>query len=611
MSNLIEKTIGELLEYQFFIPSYQRGYRWTEQQIDDLLSDIDAFIPKQIEKSDKKTWYSLQPVVVKKCDEITKTKNNLQGTWYEIIDGQQRLTSIFLIIHYANEMWIGKQKTPEFKIKYETRNDSFEFLKDQKIDDNTDEAIINNENIDFHHITLTYNKIHKWVKEYKSKYGKEFDNNDFQSKLKSNSKVIWYEVSSEKDAIEIFTRINMGKIPLTNAELIKALFLNSSNFSNSDADKLKLKQLEIASEWDRIEYSLQNDDFCFFINKEKNNLSTRIESILNTIYVIAKNECIEVKFRNENNIKNKEQIDKRKMDGYLTVLEKYGHDEYATFRFFSEKFKIKNQKEIEKNWQEIKRLFQIIEEWFNDRELYHKVGFLITIGEAIKTLIANAETITKQEFKDYLDTRIAKKIKCEDLHAIKYGKDNGLIRNILLLHNIQTMLNNKNETSRFPFQRYKEEKWDLEHIHAIATEVKVKQENQKEWLKNNFIRTNQHKNDEFNSTIEQLVTNDSQPIDDDGFKDIIDYVLGDEDNGIRNLCLLDRGTNRSYKNDSFKEKRRKIIINEKEGTFIPICTKNIFMKYYSKELIDLELWNEADRELYIENINSTIFTQQN
>src|SRR5690606_40955167 len=87
--------------------------------------------------------------------------------------------------------------------------------------------------------------------------------------------------SSDLDSTDIFTRINSGKIPLTNAELIKALFLNSSNFENVDAEKLRLKQLEIASEWDRIEYALQDDSFWYFINKSENNLATRIEFIFN------------------------------------------------------------------------------------------------------------------------------------------------------------------------------------------------------------------------------------------------------------------------------------------------------------------------------------------
>ena len=39
--NKIElKSINELLGMKFFRPLYQRGYRWTEQQVKDLLNDI-------------------------------------------------------------------------------------------------------------------------------------------------------------------------------------------------------------------------------------------------------------------------------------------------------------------------------------------------------------------------------------------------------------------------------------------------------------------------------------------------------------------------------------------------------------------------------------------
>ena len=227
----------------------------------------------------------------------------------------------------------------------------------------------------------------------------------------------------------------------------------------------------------------------------------------------------------------------------------------------------------------------------------------------MKSIITNAKDKTKKEFRQYLNTTISKNVKCIDIQAVEY-KNNRLVKNILLLHNIQTMLENENESSRFPFDRYKKEKWDIEHIHAIATEVKVKKEQQKNWLNNNFIETKKHVNNEFNTIIKDIINNEKS-INEDKFNEIIIYVLGEEDNYIRNLCLLDRGTNRSYKNDSFKEKRKKIIENEKKGTFIPICTKNIFMKYYSKELINLELWNETDRDSYIKNINETVFPKNN
>lgn len=569
MINLTEKPIAELLGMNFLIPSYQRGYRWTKQQVQDLLDDINSFTPLPISKSNDKTWYCLQPIVVKECDEETKKRNNLSGVWYEVIDGQQRLTTIFLIIHYANEMWVGKQKISEFNLKYETRDKSFEFLKNQKIDDLKNSAVINDSNIDFHHISNAYDTIHKWVLNYKNKFKVEFDNNNFQSKFKSDSKVIWYEVASDKDSIEIFTRINMGKIPLTNAELIKALFLNSSNFKDSNNETIRLKQLEIASEWDRIEYALQNDELWYFINNSENELPTRID------YIFQLMESIE----GAQNTKDKN----------------------STFRFFAEKFKTKSKDEIDANWKEIKRIFQTIEEWFYDRELYHKIGYLITTNTNIKDLLKDVKNKKKDEFNIFIDSEIQKKVNIE-LANLEYK--NGSVRNILLLHNIQTMLNFKKETSRFPFNRFKDKKigWDIEHIHAIATEVKVKKEDQINWLKLNYIATDA--DDEANNKIKDILQNEA-PVEE--FDEIINYVLGEEDNNIRNLCLLDSGTNRSYKNDSFKEKRRKIIENEKNGVFIPICTKNVFMKYYSKELKDLEVWNETDRGSYFTDIDNIIF----
>lgn len=546
-NNISIRTINDLLKSNFFIPSYQRGYRWTKQQVTELLNDINEFSPKQIENSNDKTWYCLQPIVVMKKDD---------NEW-DVIDGQQRLTTIFLILHYLNQGYVENRRKKLFGLKYETRENSAEYLQ-KELNGET----INETNIDYYFISSAYKTICDW---FKNK-GEQFDVNTFESKFNFSTKVIWYETPAKDDSIDIFTRINSGKIPLTNAELIKALFLNSSNFAKADSEKLRLKQLEIASEWDRIEYALQDDSFWYFINKNENTLATRIEFIFNL------------------------------------MSDKPSDDKYSTFHFFNEKFKTKSEKEINDNWQEIKKYFQTLEEWYNDRELYHKIGYLIAIGTNIKNILKEKKEKSKTKFSYWIDQEIESKFKNVNMEAVEYnGK---YVREILLLHNIQTMLNNENETNRFPFDRYKKESWDVEHIHAIATEVNVKIENQIDWLKNNFIKTDNHHNEELNNRIEFIKSGNT--IDENEFEDIVDYVLGEEDNSLRNLCLLDSGTNRSYKNDSFKEKRKKIIEREIEGTFIPICTKNVFMKYYSANVKDIEVWNENDRTSYFEKIQKVI-----
>jgi uncharacterized protein with ParB-like and HNH nuclease domain len=547
-NNISIRTINDLLKSNFFIPSYQRGYRWTEQQVTELLNDINEFSPKEIPNTDEKTWYCLQPIVVKQNDE---------NEW-NVIDGQQRLTTTFLILHYLNQGYTANRQKKLFGLKYETRENSADYLQNE-----LNRETINDTNIDYYFISSAYKTICEW---FKNK-GEQFDVNAFESKFNFSTKVIWYETSKNDDSIDIFTRINSGKIPLTNAELIKALFLNSSNFLKADSEKLRLKQLEIASEWDRIEYALQDDSFWYFINKNENNLATRIEFIFNL------------------------------------MSDKSSDDKYSTFHFFNEKFKTKSEKEINDNWQEIKKYFQTLEEWYNDRELYHKIGYLIAVGTKIKNILKEKIEKSKTEFSNWMNQEIVSKFKNVNLEEIEY---NGrYVREILLLHNIQTMLDNNNETNRFPFDRYnKKESWDVEHIHAIATEVNVKIENQAEWLKNNFIITDNHQNEELNNRIEFIKSGNT--IDENEFEDIVDYVLGEEDNSLRNLCLLDSGTNRSYKNDSFKEKRKKIIEREIEGTFIPICTKNVFMKYYSANVKDIEVWNENDRTSYFKKIQKVI-----
>lgn len=581
MSNISIKSINDLLQENFYIPSYQRGYRWTNKQVKDLLEDINEFTPKEISESNNKTWYCLQPIVV-------KAKKDNQ---WDVIDGQQRLTTIYLILNYLNQGYIESRRKKLFGLKYETRENSEIYLKNELSGEKVNES-----NIDYYFISSAYKTICNWFIEK----GEQFDINTFESKFNFSTKIIWYEASNDEDSIDIFTRINSGKIPLTNAELIKALFLNSSNFQNSDLDKLKIKQLEIASEWDRIEYALQDDAFWYFINQSDNILPTRIEFIFNVMYDAAIANDPEVEERKILNIEKTEEITERQKT-QLTIQEQFGNDDYATFRFFNQKFKAYSEEEIKAIWLLIKKQYQTLEEWFVDRELYHKIGFLITIGTSIQNILKGNNEKSKSEFKFWIDEQIKKYLKNIDISAIYYG--NGYVREILLLHNIQTMLDNKNESSRFPLDRFKKEHWDVEHIHAIATEVKVKKEDQAMWLKNNFVQSG---NDCENSQKILEIIHNNKSIDENEFNDLIEFVLGEEDNTLQNLCLLDRGTNRSYKNDGFKEKRKKIIQRESQGTFIPICTKNLFMKYYSTDVADIEIWNEKDRTSYFKKIKEVL-----
>lgn len=549
MGNILElRTVNQLRTMDFFIPSYQRGYRWSKKEIVDLLNDINEFSPKEINDTEEKTWYCLQPIVVKEKSDNT----------YEVIDGQQRLTTIYLILYYFNQRVIEEDREEIFSIDYETRQSSHEFLQDLKRDS------INSDNIDFYYISEAYSTINNWFK------NEELDKNSFQSKFKFSTKVIWYE-SKEDDSISIFTRINIGKIPLTNSELIKALFLNSSNFEKDKFDKVRLKQLEISNEWDRIEQELQNDMFWYFL-KGDDKKTNRIE----LIFDLMNNEVDET-------------------------------DNYSTFRFFSKKFKKKSKDVIETNWLEVKSYFQRFEEWFRERELYHKIGFLLNEGDSIEKFINASKAQTKTDFRNYLNEEIKTKLKGVSLEELQYGDKK--VKRVLLLYNIQTMLNNERDNSFFPFDLYKKGNWDIEHITSVKDTPPDKEAHKTQWL----IDAQRFIDDK--KILNRIKKCDIENDFEDLFEDIVAYFnadIEDQDiNDISNLALLDSETNRGYKNAVFPLKRMTIINREKAGTFIPLCTKNVFLKYFSDYPPKISFWSQEDKENYlkdIERVMSPYFT---
>lgn len=598
---LVLKSINDLLEHEFFIPSYQRGYRWTTLQVEQLLNDIWEFTKKD---KDKKEFYCLQPVVVKQ--HLGKDK-----VW-EVIDGQQRLTTIRIILSYLVKNHLHRPlkeafKKSEFSITYDTRPQSEGFLAN---------IVESTENIDYYHMWKAYDKTAQWFKD------KDYnDCNDFLSTLlakdddKTPVKVIWYEIKEEADSYDIFTRLNIGKIQLTNAELIKALFLKRWN-KDEAIDKLRLKQIQIASEWDRIENTLQNDAFWFFIY----------------------NKVDEYKPKYANRIEYFFDLMQHKQEG---------EEDKFTFNKFNEDIEKSKDKngipDTEAIWLKVKKYFLTFEEWYNDRQLYHLIGFLIAANYKIENIITPKkkdkilEIKTKTKFKEFLIDAIKQTINCKssDLSELKYP--NPQIKLILLLFNIQTIIANDKSNMRFPFNLYKNPKtgWDVEHIRSQTDKPLTSKNDKYNWSigilkyftgcefkdnKDEFIENikeskyNESEDTELIRKLDELIDFILQEkMDDDKFAINLKYfaVLFKENNEpskneIANLALLDSATNRSYKNAFFPIKRGIIIENDKNGTFIPICTKNVFMKAYSKNFDELMYWNKHDSDSYFEAMKDTL-----
>ena len=581
--NLEEKIISEI-SGNFIIEAYQRGYRWGKDEVERLLEDI-----SEIPDGQK---YCLQPVVVK----------NVNGD-FELIDGQQRLTTLYLIMKYLKGFVDTK-----YCIEYTTRKSVSGHKGSKELLETIDTIDLDasSSNIDELFIKKAYGLVKAWFKDETSKKV------DFAIKLQKNVTIIWYEVDDEEDSVNIFTRLNIGKISLTNAELVKALFLSrgkkdsNGRYAGNPYGIEEKKQHEIALGWDSMEKDLHDEKFWSFItNKKADNYPIRMELLF---------DMIEMKPSDES--------------------------DFYTFNSFYERFKNSDNKYD--TWELIERYMQQLKEWYNDFDLFHHIGFLVATGTSVKSLLDIAmskdKPIKKSDFRlkvlDLIKEKMVFKAGDKDNNEVidyaelNYEKHPEEIKCVLLLFNVETIRQKGDENIRFPFNRYKNEgTWSLEHIHAQNSETLKTNQEWKDWL---VIHKKSLKgldvSPEEKGEIEDVISRMDTVIDhinEKGYRGsirdefnavapaVIDILTDGDDKSqmhtLSNMALLTVGENAALNNSTFDVKRMKVIAMDKAGEYVPTCTRNVFMKYYSSSDTKLHFWSEEDRKGYIEAMNCVLF----
>lgn len=562
MGNIIlqTKNISEI-DGQFFVPAYQRGYRWGKEatKLLDDISEID-------EKSDYK--YCLQPIVIKKKEDGS----------FELIDGQQRLTTIFLIFNVIRK-YIPFAEA-KFNLSFEVRARSEQYLN--TINENSSE-----ENIDFYFIKKSYMAIKKWFEDQNNPSLISFN---FYKKLSERVDVIWYEVESQEDGNSLFQRLNIGKIPLTSSELVKAIFL-----SESSKNTIQNRQEEISLQWDTIEKELHDSSLWYFLtNNTKSTYQTRIDLILN---LISKTQD--------------------------------SNDKYATFFYFDNLRKTTKLLDI---WNDIQHTFLILKDWYHNHDLYHRIGFLITVGVKIEDIYKLSIGKTKSDFNKLLIDRIKESVKINKNYGeLSYENqtDHRNISKLLLLFNVESTRLHGEESQWFPFDKYKSNKWSLEHIHAQQSEGMKTIAAWKEWLKlhqDSLNTVGQIQVDVGNISADELediknqvndMLSDTYPTEGYGekFKEIREMIVKLLSEGmnvkylhsISNLALLNTQDNAALNNSTFDVKRNQIIKMIKNGKFVPYCTQMVFLKYYTaSDVNQVHFWGQADRDSYINELNDIL-----
>ncbi len=559
----------------FFVPSYQRGYRWDTDDVQRLLDDI--------WKSNGKP-YSLQPVVIKRRN---NTEIPQEQEW-ELIDGQQRLTTLYLIFLYVQKKGWKKNSAP-YAIKYETRPGSAEYLKEIS-------AAEHDKNIDYFHLYKAYECIGRWFENHGDEYIQENVVNKFHSYLYDNVCVIWYIApdhpdDNQEDSTALFTRLNIGRIPLTDAELVKALLLSTV------PDQNLVRAAEIAAQWDSIERDLQNPDIWAFVvgansHHHPEKYQTRISLLLDTL-----------------------------ADSHKPISTQIKRPRYYTFDALFEKIKGADTRLT--FWNSVIELHALILGWFANPAIFNKIGFLVANNVPFGQLVRLANDKKKTDFISEITGNIRNiiDISKSDLMDLKYYKNNDYHKlfKLLLIMNIETI---SRSGQRFPFHRHMDNSWSLEHIHAQNAEGLTKVDQWKAWLvaHKNALQSLPVPNIALVQEIEgALATMDTAKNFGVVFSDLSSKVINifngsdelsleDDLHSITNLALLSSGDNSALSNSVFEVKRQVILEIDRnlDGThdgYIPVCTRNVFLKYYtSANAQQIHFWSPQDKSSYFYSI---------
>ena len=235
----------------FIIPYLQRAYKWKEKQAKQMLEDFSEFLKQE------KTYYCMQPLAVVKIGDNK----------YELLDGQQRLTTLLILWRILFED--DKEKNTSYPYKFEYERDSSEsntLLNRYSFITESDEIKKGeHRNIDEYYMSKVYGAIKQYFID-----NSDNQKEDFKKLLKGEGKHIlflWYEVN-EEEKHTTFAHLNSGKIELTCSELIKAVLLSDCNKESLDNNGLPDKSLvaaqyaemEEAFNDDRLWYMLQTDE---------------------------------------------------------------------------------------------------------------------------------------------------------------------------------------------------------------------------------------------------------------------------------------------------------------------------------------------------------------
>ena len=585
-----------------------------------------------------------------------------------IVDGQQRLTTVLLLnsillnkyvpknIDYlfSNDITIkndelrrniNKNKFINYTLTINTREESDEFLK--RIAKGIEPTEKECDSIDLYFLYNAYDKINKYIDENANKITNWIE---FYRIFANQVKVLWYVLDNNDSGGEIaaFTRLNSGKIPLTNAELSRAALLNPAYYKSKDNkdDNQNLPDIEterglISVGWDNLEYELRKPEFWGFLGFSENN---HLSNFKDERYQTRIDFLLDFHF-------NKKSNEDNQLASFLALGEELKNAE-------KDKFSKKNVKQI---WESIQLDLWKLQTWYDDNDLYHWIGYLFAEKQMNQALFLNFKNLEKDALKKKVKSIVKEFYPDEDKFGeYTYDTNKEECKKFLFLYNVEFVRSMKTagKKPRYDFSAHHQKKWTIEHINAQNVEGLNTKEQWLTWLEGHlevltviFPRDDLQKKEVSRKKDDRQKKNDLQHLSDrveelmekiksserfkpselfeyskqfklpetkDEFLTLSECILrffdkragktdAQDDNDIHelsNLALLDGSANSVLNNSIFRVKQNKIVEEMKQGNFIPPATQAVFLRLFSMEEQGHLYWTMKDRQAYQDDIEA-------
>ncbi|WP_131725305.1 DUF262 domain-containing protein [Chryseobacterium sp. Leaf180] len=597
MAELIYSTKEVFTTYlkdrTFKIPEYQRGYKWSDKQIAQLVLDIHDFDATE----DENLFYCLQNITL-----YPSTKNEKV---LHIVDGQQRLTTTYLLFCYlglheylSNKFFYAVRASSDRFIQ-EIQLNNLDFLVAIKTSDTFENFCDQQLNEDFDHQDIFY--MYSAIKTFDNLFltaEYNIQKEQFTEKLKHNVKFIVNEIHSNIKEQELFMNLNTGKVPLDGADLVRAIIItrvakeemvNYRNDVIKDIVRLNEKRTRIGWELDQLNQWWSEEKvkhyFSPFVKIETDPQETiQFDEEINPINILYK-LWVETK------VKPKEKLRLKLFEnGNISSLELY---------------------------RELIFLNRTLKDWFEDREIYHYLGILANNSRGFAFQKYYERWLEPEETRQNFLIELKKDIKLfifgqEDKdksgsiywreHIKNYEGENKTnwydlkeLEKFLILIDVIEISQNPSIPFLSPLH-FKKNNEDKEHIYP-CTPKNIKELGKSD---NDF--------DAINNFLKQSNLNDTAlfPFSEKQWKTKSDFEKEDflkeleskihqltPINSLGNLVLLHYSINRGFGNDYYIDKRASVVNNVQNGEYVRQHTLSVFVKGRSST-INLNNWTFAD-----------------